>query len=65
MSKGPNRVVVSLPCLRTETGPVSETLCFLVIWNSRRWANDQKPAILSVVHYRQNPSDSTLWCLIN
>jgi hypothetical protein len=32
LSKGPNRVGVSLPPphLKTETDPVSETLCFLV-----------------------------------
>jgi hypothetical protein len=29
LSKGPNRVGVSPPHLRTETDPVSETMCFL------------------------------------
>jgi hypothetical protein len=41
LSKGPNRVGVSpLPHLRTETDPVSETLCFLV---SRILDNGQSP----------------------
>jgi hypothetical protein len=31
LSKGPNKVGVFLPSLKTETGPVSETLYFLVI----------------------------------
>jgi hypothetical protein len=30
LSKGPNRVGV-FPHLRTETDPVSETLCFLIV----------------------------------
>jgi hypothetical protein len=57
-SKGPNRIGVSpTPHLRTETDPVSETVCFLV----SRIPNDGQspPVILSVIHHRQNPSEST------
>jgi hypothetical protein len=45
--------------MRTETDPVSETLCFPVIYNSGRWAKSTNPVILSVVHRRQNPLDSS------
>jgi hypothetical protein len=43
LSKGPNRVGVFPPHLRTETDPVSETLCFLV---SRRPDDEQSPKTL-------------------
>jgi hypothetical protein len=39
LSKGSNRVGTSLPSLRTETDPVSETLCFLAVQNSGRWTS--------------------------
>jgi hypothetical protein len=39
LSKGPNRAGVSLLHLKTERDPVSEMLCFLAIYNSRRWTN--------------------------
>jgi hypothetical protein len=42
-SKVPNRVGVSLLRLRTETDPVSETLCFLAIQNFWRWAKSKNP----------------------
>jgi hypothetical protein len=32
---------------------------FLVIYNTERWTKSIKPVLLSVVHHRQNPSDST------
>jgi hypothetical protein len=41
LCKGPNRVGVS-PHLRTETDPVSETLCSLVFQNTGRCTNSQK-----------------------
>jgi hypothetical protein len=46
------------PHLKMETDPVSETLFFLVISNSGRWAKPKHPMILSVIHHLQNPLDS-------
>jgi hypothetical protein len=56
LSKGPNWVGV-FPHLRTETDPVSETLCFfIVIWEkSGRWTKSENPISLCVIHHRQNP----------
>jgi hypothetical protein len=41
-----------------EAGPVSETLRFLFIYNFGRWAKSINPAILSVMHHRQNHLES-------
>jgi hypothetical protein len=59
LSKGPNRVGVSFPHLRTKTDPVFETLCFLVIQNSGRWTKSSNPVVLGVIHHRQNPLKPT------
>jgi hypothetical protein len=40
-----------------ETDPVSETL-FSSIYNSGRWTKSRNPVTLSVIHHRQNTSDS-------
>jgi hypothetical protein len=45
--------------LKTETFLISETLCFLVTYNSRRWPKCRNPIIL-YVHQRQNPLDSAV-----
>jgi hypothetical protein len=61
LSKVPNRVVVS-PHLRTETDPVSETLCFLLF----RILNDghsPETRYFWVLYHRQNPFDSTVCTL--
>jgi hypothetical protein len=39
--------------MRTETGPVSQTLCFLEYWTTSK-----PPVIPSVIHHRQNPLKS-------
>jgi hypothetical protein len=45
--------------LKTETDLVSETLSFLVIYNSGRWTKSLNPMILGVIHHRQNSLHST------
>jgi hypothetical protein len=50
LSEGPNRVGV-LPHLRTETDPVSQTLCSLFFWNTGWWALSKNPVILSFIVY--------------
>jgi hypothetical protein len=61
LSKGPNWVYVfPPPHLRTETDPVSETSCFLFSTIPDDGKNSQKPAILCVIHHRQNPLESTV-----
>jgi hypothetical protein len=47
------------PHLRTETHPVSETLCFLVSRIPDDGKSPKNPVILSVIHHRQNPLEST------
>jgi hypothetical protein len=42
LSKGPNRVGVSPTHLRTETDPVSETLCSIVLLEYQRMDEVQK-----------------------
>jgi hypothetical protein len=56
----PNRVRVSL--LSAEDGNRSrfETLCFLIVYNSGRWAKSINPLILNVIHHHQNPLDSEM-----
>jgi hypothetical protein len=51
LSKEPNWVGIFPPHLRTETDPISET-CFLV-------SRIPDSVILTVIHHRQNPSEST------
>jgi hypothetical protein len=64
ISKGPNRVGVSFPSPEEETGPVSGTLCSLVIYGCRTMDNVQKasdsdpsphfliPVLEAKFHYR-------------
>jgi hypothetical protein len=60
LSKGPNRVGVSLH-LRMETDPVSEMSCFSSNYlKPGRWTKSENPVILCVIHHRQNPIESTL-----
>jgi hypothetical protein len=57
LSKGPNRVGVSLH-LKTETDPVSETSCFSFNYlESRRWIKSENQVIICVIHHRQNPME--------
>jgi hypothetical protein len=56
LSKRPNKEgVFPFLHLRTETYPVSETVYFLV----PRWTKPKNPVILSIIHHRQNPLEST------
>jgi hypothetical protein len=43
----------------TGTDPATETLCFLVIYNTRRLIQSSDPVVMSVIHHRQNRLDST------
>jgi hypothetical protein len=45
--------------LRTETDPVSETSCFIFCRISDDGKKSKIPVILSVIHQRQNPLEST------
>jgi hypothetical protein len=45
--RDPNEKVSPSPHMRTETDPVSETLCFLIIQNSGRWTKSRNTIILS------------------
>jgi hypothetical protein len=45
--------------LRTETDPISETLCFLVFRIPEDGQKSKTPVILSVIHHLQNPLEST------
>jgi hypothetical protein len=60
LSKGPNRVGVSLH-LRTETDPISETSCFFSsnYLESGRWTKSENPIILCVVFLHFNTASST------
>jgi hypothetical protein len=44
--------------LDTETDPVHQTLCFLVISDSGLWIKSRNRVILGVMHYRQKPFGS-------
>jgi hypothetical protein len=63
LSKGPNRVGVSLP---SPKHPVSETSCSLVIQNSGRWTKPTIPAILNLLSSPMLPASQILssWSLI-
>jgi hypothetical protein len=62
LSKGPNRIGVSLPHMRTETDPVAEPLCFIVSRIPDDGRSPNPPVILSVTHHRQNILESLpLW----
>jgi hypothetical protein len=50
--------------LEDETDPVSETLCFLVIYNSGRWTKSINLVILSVLHDRQKTFNSAYWMYV-
>jgi hypothetical protein len=54
LSNGPTELVSPFPQLETERAPVSETLRFLIIYNSGRWTEATTPVILSVMQHRQN-----------
>jgi hypothetical protein len=44
--------------LRTETGPVSDTLCFLVSRIPDDGKSPKSPVSLGIIHHRQNPLES-------
>jgi hypothetical protein len=46
-SKRPRQIMSSFPHLKTETDPVSKTLCFLVPKNSGQWTKSSNPVILT------------------
>jgi hypothetical protein len=55
---------LSLFHMKTKTQPVSETVCFssyleLRTMDDGLWTQPTNPVILSVMHHRQNPLDST------
>jgi hypothetical protein len=43
-----------LPHLRTETRPVSETLCSLLLFRIRRWTKPKNRVIMTGINHRQN-----------
>jgi hypothetical protein len=45
--------------LKTESGIVSETLCFLFIYNSGQWTKSTIRVTPSVIGHRQNPLHPT------
>jgi hypothetical protein len=65
LSKGTNRVGFSFPS--PEDGNISSFRSFVLssicIWNSGRWTKSRNPVILSVIHHRQNPSDSNQYAV--
>jgi hypothetical protein len=48
-----------LPHLKTETDPVSETLCFLVSRIPDDGQSPKNPVILNIIPHRLNPLEST------
>jgi hypothetical protein len=59
LSKGPNRVGISLPSPKDRNRSSFRNGVFSSIWNSRRWLEPRNPVILSTarMHYRlSNPS---------
>jgi hypothetical protein len=58
-SKVPNRVDVSLPSPEDGNRSSFRNVVFSCTWNTGRWTKSRNPLILSVVHHRQNTSDST------
>jgi hypothetical protein len=53
LSKGPNRVGVYLPSLRTETGVTLLKVVSASIENSGLWKNSRAPVILSAFQVRE------------
>jgi hypothetical protein len=47
------------PLLRMDTDPVSETLCYVVLQNTRRWTKSKNPVIPIAIHHSQNPFGSS------
>jgi hypothetical protein len=48
------------PHPKTETVPVSETLCFLVIYTSGRLTKSTNPVILSAIHHHEKLLESNI-----
>jgi hypothetical protein len=59
LSNGPNRLVVRLPSLEDGNRSSFRNAVFSSIYNSEWQTKSRNPAILRVIHHRQNPLDST------
>jgi hypothetical protein len=65
LSEEPYILGVSSSHPRTEADQVSEKLCSLVFYNTGRWTKSKNPVILSVMHHRQNPLESTRFLVVS
>lgn len=59
-ARNSNSIVRRSKILENTTFRVSETLCSVVCYNSRRRTKSKNPVILSVINHRQNPLESNL-----